>query len=109
VGIAASGAVVFVVITTPLVLGGATCRGPVSRRDLFEVMLPMAMQSALAYGALTVQHRLGFTGLSQLVLATFTCMAVFALLGCFVPQQRRLAGRILLEARARTGRAIFRS
>jgi PST family polysaccharide transporter len=96
VWVAALGSLSFTLLTTPLVLWGATRIGPVSGRDLVGVMLPIIAQAALAYLALNAQSRLGFEGLQQLILATITCYTIFVLSAFAMPQQRAL---ILLLAR----------
>lgn len=95
--IAALGSISFTLLTTPLVLRGATRVGPVTARHLVEVTTPIVVQSLLAYAALKLQLTMGIMGLPQLVLATLTCCAVFGVTGYFVERQRELARRLFRQ------------
>jgi polysaccharide transporter, PST family len=88
--IAALGSLSFTLLTTPLVLWGATRVGPVSGRDLVTVAVPIALQSSFAYLALRAQSQMGVAGVPQLILATITCYSVFAISALAMPQQRSL-------------------
>jgi PST family polysaccharide transporter len=91
VGVAALGAVGFVLLTTPLMLYGATRSGPVQVRDLMRCGASFAAKGATVYAMLVVaEHYLAIYGLARIVVATLFSYAGFFGLALLSPRDRQL-------------------
>lgn len=78
IGIAAVSAGTFAAITTPLVLYGATRRGPVSLQSVVTGLLPFLCCAVAAYGALTlVLHSVVLIDLTKVTVGLVTCYGTF--------------------------------
>ena len=96
VAVAASAACVFVLITTPLVLFGATRSGPVRLGEIGAIIFTFATEGALVYMILLFQSSTSpLSGLSQIIAATFVAYGVFGLFTVVIPQERRAAHLII--------------
>ena len=90
VAVAAAGASVFVLVTTPLVVFGATRSGPVRVRDMVALLATFAIEGAVVYGALSFEVRaLSLSGLVQIIVASVIAYGGFALLTMAIPVERR--------------------
>ena len=88
--VAAAAALVFVLVTTPLVLFGATRLGPVSARDMATLLATFSIESGLIYVVLSLQaQRLPLLGLPQIVFATLIAYSGFGVITMAIPVERR--------------------
>jgi PST family polysaccharide transporter len=91
VGVAALGALGFVLLTTPLMLYGATRFGPVQGRDLIRCVASFAARGATVYAMLVVaEHYLAIYGLARIVVATLFSYAGFFGLALLSQRDREL-------------------
>jgi polysaccharide transporter, PST family len=91
VGVAALGSLGFVLLTTPLMLYGATRFGPVQVRDLVPCAASLAAKGATVYAMLVVAgHYLAIHGLVWIVVATLFSYAGFFGLALLSPRDRQL-------------------
>jgi PST family polysaccharide transporter len=90
IGVAAAGALVFVFGTTPLVLYGATRRGPVRFGDLVRCGMPFAMRATAVYMLLlAAQHYLTMKGFERIALTTLLSYGGVLTLSLLSSQERR--------------------
>jgi PST family polysaccharide transporter len=90
IGVAAAGALVFVFGTTPLVLYGATRRGPVRFEDLVRCGIPFAMRATAVYTLLlAAQHYLTMKGFERIALTTLLSYGGVFTLSLLSSQERR--------------------
>ena len=89
VGVAAMAAAVFVLITTPMVMYGATRTGPVHYRDLLRCGAPFVVRSALVYGLLLlIEQHLAVPALAEIFIIIL--VAYGAMIGlCFLSREER--------------------
>jgi PST family polysaccharide transporter len=78
VGVAAAGATGFVLVTTPLMIYGATRSGPVRARDLLGSASSFTLVSAIVYVVLVAAAPYIADGLSQIVVAAIVSYGFFA-------------------------------
>ena len=91
VGIAMAGALGFVFVTTPLVLFGASRRGPVRPADLIRCLAPFTFAGLIVYGVLEFGlERMALTGLIQIVAATAISYGLFVGISLTGKGNRRL-------------------
>jgi PST family polysaccharide transporter len=105
VGVAALGALGFVLLTTPLMLYGATRFGPVQVRDLIRGGASFAARGATVYAMLVVaEHYLPIYGIFWIVVATLFSYAGFFGLALLSQRDRELfrEARSLLTVVRRT-------
>ncbi|WP_169799538.1 lipopolysaccharide biosynthesis protein [Novosphingobium lentum] len=92
VTVAAAAAIVFVLVTTPLVVFGATRSGPVRTRDMAALLATFSIGGALVYAMLLVEaHAFPLRGLAQIIVATLVAYGGFAMLTMAIPAERRAA------------------
>lgn len=101
VGIAACAALVFVLVTTPLVLFGATRCGPVGWRDLAHASIPFVFQGTVILVMLQWQKGHALPGIAQVIAASALCLLVLGLTCLAIPTQRHLLGRLVQAVRRR--------
>lgn len=106
-GIAAGGAIGFVLLATPLNFRAVTRRGPISGSDIVFAAMPIIIQTALAAVLLQWQRRLGWNGPAQVLAALATAYAFFAMSALLVPAQRKIVEDLL--AMAQMARDLARS
>ena len=102
-GIAAAGAIGFVLIATPLNFRAVTRVGPIAGRDIAFAAAPIALQAAIAGLLLVMQHTMGWTGPMQLLAALGVAYLTFALSALMVPGQRKIIDHLLDIARMARG------
>lgn len=102
-GIAAAGALGFVLLSTPLNFRAVTRVGPISARDVAFAAVPIVIQSAIVGLLLVMQRGLGWTGPVQLLAALGVAYVTFALTAVLVPGQRKLIDHLLDIARMARG------
>lgn len=91
VGVAALGALGYVLLTTPLMLYGATRFGPVQVRDLVRCGASFAARGAIVYAMLVVaEHYLAIYGIAWIVAATLFSYAGFFGLALLSQRDREL-------------------
>lgn len=90
VAVAAAAASVFVLVTTPLVVFGATRSGPVRIRDMAALIATFTIEGALVYAMLSFEAKVfPLLGLAQIISATLMAYGGFALLTMAIPTERR--------------------
>jgi PST family polysaccharide transporter len=91
VGIAIAGSVGFVFLTTPLILFGATRKGPVRTRDIFWCSAQFAAIGLLVYMVLVMGvNRMPLQGISKIFVATLTSYSLFLSLSLTSKANRQL-------------------
>jgi PST family polysaccharide transporter len=91
VGIAIAGSIGFVFLTTPLMLFGATRRGPIHPRDVFWCSFPFIIEGFMVYAVLAVGvSRLPFEGLPKIIFATLISYGLFLGLSLISRGNRKL-------------------
>ena len=103
VGIAAAGALGFVLLSTPLNFRAVTRAGPIGGRDVAFAAAPLAIQTVIAGLLLVMQRKTGWTGPVQLLAALGLAYATFALSALLVPGQRKIIDHLLEIARMARG------
>jgi hypothetical protein len=82
---------VFVTVTTPLMLFGATRSGPVRFQDVIRHVTPFALQSALIYASLLfIKRHLNLGEAGQVVLISGLSILSFSILALFSASERKL-------------------
>lgn len=105
VGVAAGGAIGFVLIANPLNFWAVTRVGPIRRRDLAFAAAPIVLQTALAWLLLEMQRGLGWSGPTQIGAALAVAYATFSLSALLVPGQRKIIGHLFEIGRMARGLA----
>lgn len=101
VGIAASGALVFVIITTPLFLYGATRCGPVQFRDLVQCTIPFVLLSVVTYlGLFFLARSFAVTPLITVTICTLFSYAAFLVFAMLTPNGRQVFGEAVVSIQA---------
>ncbi|WP_295630943.1 lipopolysaccharide biosynthesis protein [Novosphingobium sp.] len=108
-GVAAGGAIGFVLIATPLNFRAVTRVGPIARRDIAFAAAPIAIQALIAGLLLVMQRKLGWTGPTQLLAALGVAYLTFAVSALLVPGQRKIVGHLVDIARMARGVALSAS
>jgi PST family polysaccharide transporter len=102
-GVAAAGAIGFVLIANPLNFRAVTRVGPIRGRDIAYAAAPIVLQSAIAGLLLVLQRRLGWIGPLQVLAALVVAYATFAVSALLVPGQRKIIDHLLDIARMARG------
>lgn len=88
--VAAAAASVFVLVTTPLILFGATRHGPVQTTNLVVLISTFIIQGAIVSTMLLFQNKLFLqSGLEQIFISTILSYGGFAVLTMVIPAERR--------------------
>ncbi len=96
VGVAAMAAVVFVLITTPLVLYVATRSGPVHYRDLLRHGAPFVVRSILIYALLAaISHHLPFPAVVHIAIDVVVAYGTMIGLCLFSGEDRSFLGGLV--------------
>jgi PST family polysaccharide transporter len=102
-GVAAAGAIGFVLIANPLNFRAVTRVGPIRGRDIAYAAAPIVLQTAIAGLLLVLQRRLGWIGPLQVLAALVVAYATFAVSALLVPGQRKIIDHLLDIARMARG------
>jgi PST family polysaccharide transporter len=91
VGVSASGALSYVLITTPLVCRGATCTGPVRGKHLIAALTPLALAALPTFAAMQGLLRIAHLAPPLIIaVALAAAYGTFAAALAILPQGRRL-------------------
>jgi len=94
IGIAIAASLSFVFLTTPLLLFGATRRGPVRRRDLLSFGTPFVLAGIAAYAVLVFGFRqVPLQGVLRLIVVTLASYALVVGFCLISAENRRLFSR----------------
>ena len=94
-GVAAGGAIGFVLIATPLNFRAVTRVGPIGGRDIAFAAAPIVLQTAIAGLLLIIQRDIGWTGPVQIIAALGVSYLTYALSALLVSGQRQIINHLI--------------
>jgi len=95
IGVAIGASLSFALLTTPLLLFGATRSGPVRPRDFLSFAAPFVFAGVVTYAVLVFGlHQIPLQGIERLVAATLTSYGLVTTLCLVSAENRRLLGRM---------------